>query len=249
MKNKIENENIEKMSMSELIKFFKDKSDMFSLTSLYNSGYDINHPFGKYKLNQQMADKIIDETYKYFQKNNKRIYEKLNKQKYNLPTFEKFIEHIESINKIDFTKIKDGMNLVENCLCDKFSLKQLQYKEPVELWHIYHNYDFLNSVKYSAMNMVKLTEERPLDYELYLGKFKDLKNSLIKIDVTHIWHCTISGQLSKVFYFKLNKESINWLLQHKNIYDFKWLDDLAFYKNNKCIFSSCTHEGFYDFLN
>ena len=249
MEDKIKVENLENMSMLELLDFFKNKSNNFSLSTSYNSGYDINHPFGKYKLDQKMANKIINETLEYFKKENRMIYEKLDKQKFNLPTFEKFIEHVESINKIDLTKIIDGMDLVKNSLCDKFSRKELQYKEPLELWHIYHSYDFLNEVRFSAMNMVKLNECRQLDYELNLESYIDLKNCLIKIDITHIWHCTVSGLLCKVFYFKLNKDSIHWLLKHKNIYDFIKLDDLAFYQDDKCIFSSCTHEGFCNYLN
>ena len=47
------------------------------------------------------------------------------------------------------------------------------------------------------------------------------------------------------YYFDLNDETKKFLLKFKNDFKIKGnLYDLAFYKNNELIFSSCTHEQY-----
>lgn len=49
-----------------------------------------------------------------------------------------------------------------------------------------------------------------------------------------------------MFYFALNEQTTAWLAQFEHDYQFTKLEDLAFYKGDKLLFSSCTHEGFHN---
>ncbi len=63
------------------------------------------------------------------------------------------------------------------------------------------------------------------------------------------------GPKMLLIYFKMTRQSYGYLTRRKNIYDFidfehpskhqyNWLWDLAFVKNQKVFFCSCTHEKF-----
>lgn len=59
------------------------------------------------------------------------------------------------------------------------------------------------------------------------------------------WHCTM-GPLAKVHRFRLNDKTKKWLKQFKSDYDLEGLEDLALYKGDELLFSSCTHEVFHN---
>ena len=42
------------------------------------------------------------------------------------------------------------------------------------------------------------------------------------------------------------EETKKWLLQFDTDYDIDPFEDLAFYKENTLLFSSCTHEGYHE---
>ena len=114
-----------------------------------------------------------------------------------------------------------------------------------ELWHAYSAVDFTGTCEYILEKLKKEQTERPLTEELESDENKALKDNLIKTEVTFVWHCTSSSELSKVFYFKLNDDTVEWLKRFKSDYDLELLEDLAFYKKGKLLFSSCTHERFH----
>ena len=100
-----------------------------------------------------------------------------------------------------------------------------------------------NLEKYADMSKKDLfndlrTEENEVLYE-----------NLIKKEIGFSNHCTETGSLLLTYYFKLNNQTKAWLSQFKTDYDLNGLEDLAFYKNGKIMFSSCTHERFHTDLS
>lgn len=85
--------------------------------------------------------------------------------------------------------------------------------------------------------------EKPLCAEL--DGEEVLKFNLQDIKAGFVWHCNVSSELSKTFFFELNEDTKKWLLRHGNDYAFEILQDLAFYNGDKLLFSSCTHERFH----
>ncbi len=87
--------------------------------------------------------------------------------------------------------------------------------------------------------------ETPTAEELEQERFLALKPYVISVTGSNSWHCTTTGGFYKIFRFRLTEETKIWLLQYKTDYDLVDLEDLAFYKGEKLLFSSCTHEGFH----
>ncbi len=130
-------------------------------------------------------------------------------------------------------------------ICDQVG-QTTKYFTPTEFfWHLYltlgmeldQNEELdklLSSDKTSSISLLTTPE------------YAELKPYLIEFKYTFQTHCTTCGNLQIEMRFSLNEQTKRWLLKHKNDYDFDGeLQDLAFYKNNKLRFSSCTHEGFH----
>ena len=73
---------------------------------------------------------------------------------------------------------------------------------------------------------------------------KVLKDNCVSYEVSHYNNVTICELLLVNYYFKLNEETKKYLLKYHDIYDFDELDDLALYKDDEVLFTSCTHEQF-----
>lgn len=75
---------------------------------------------------------------------------------------------------------------------------------------------------------------------------RPLLNDLVRTDLVYEWHCTATNRLHIIHFFECNEETLNWLKQKRNIFDFDYssydLDDLAFFKREECVFSTCTRE-------
>ncbi|MCD7728483.1 MAG: hypothetical protein LUI60_01035 [Clostridia bacterium] len=128
--------------------------------------------------------------------------------------------------------------------CDMYTEGKMKYKQDISaLWHIYSAAGFLQECREDLAERVGIADSgfNPMDSGLYAP----LKPYVTRTEVTYCWHCTTSGSLSRVFYIQLNGQTKNWLLQFKDDYALEYLDDLAFYKDGKLQFSSCTHEGFH----
>ena len=217
----------------------------FSLTTSFHGGVNMNHPYGLYGVNEKMAKDLFKKIDEYFTDSNKKIYDAIDKEKYGLPDYETFMAYAkqEAEDPENLTELFGRKHLFLN---DMFYSKKLKYTEPQELWHIFNSFSF----KYDMLNTLKetmrLPQYRPLDCDLDNPKFKALKPHVIDIEVSFHNHCTTTTSLLKTYYFKLNDETMEWLNKHNDIYDFDKLDDLAFYIDKKCVFSSFTHERFFD---
>ena len=83
-----------------------------------------------------------------------------------------------------------------------------------------------------------------------LDKYPKLKNNYISYKITFNTYVT-GGPLQIIYYFELNDETKEYLLEFKDDYSFNnGLEDLALYKDDKILYASCTHERFrYDYLS
>lgn len=128
--------------------------------------------------------------------------------------------------------------------CDEFMRGKTKHIAPKEFWHLYHSVDFVEACAYQLEQQKKFPQTHPAGWEA--ESIPALKGALISTETTFVWRCTISGGLT----FKLNDETKAWLLTHKDDYDFgekdNYLQDLALYKGDKILFSSCTHEKFHE---
>ena len=81
-------------------------------------------------------------------------------------------------------------------------------------------------------------------------KYKELIPFIKKRELSFETHCTKSSVLFETYYFELNNITKKWLLKHKSVFDFDGenpneLQDLALYKDEELMFSSCTHEEYH----
>lgn len=248
----LEKKNFDEIGMKALLEKYLPYADRFSLTCPYNDGYSLKKPYGIYNLSEEIAAKAIKKLQERTYADLKKSYENISAdEKNNLPGFEELYADIEK--EIKEYRIKKKKAIEKNggfsFACDLFSKGETKYKQPQQLWHFYHNIDFICYARWICGKMSENKESADLCRELNDDLYKGLKGSLLETEVTFVWHCTISGMLSKVFYFSLNDKTVKWLSALKNDYDLKLLQDLAFYKGGTPLFSSCTHENFHnDFL-
>lgn len=247
-----EEKAFENISMEKLLATFMPIADSFSLTCPFNSGYDEEHPFGLYRVDAKLAERALNELEEWEKKTAERQYGCiLEKDRKKLPAFETLYEEVKAecrdyrrkhAEKAD----KFGGNVF---FSDEFSEGNTKYKKPAELWHVYEAVDFVETCRYTLDKTAENEKERPLDEVLDKEEYAGLKSSLIKTEVGFTWHCTTSGMLSETFFFKLNESTAEWLKKFENDYALEGLEDLAFYKDGKLIFSSCTHEKFHTRLD
>lgn len=234
------------IDMSGLLDKYLPYADRFSLTCPYcREGMKI---YGTYFLSKAQADAVIEKAREELTQASYKVYCRFSdEEKSGLPPFEQLLKDIEQeiveyrekhINQI---AEEDG----ESFYCDIFSQGKAKYTTPQELWHIYINIDTIYLYSWIVEKMQQNKKQVPLDTELQDEYYSILKPDLLDVEVTFCWHCTCTSLLSKVFYFRLTENSIAWLRRLKNDYDMNTLEDLAFYKGDKVLFSSCTHEGFH----
>ncbi len=236
------------ISMEGLLDIFAPLADSFSLTCPYNGGYDSAHQFGVYRIDEKLAEEALSQLEEAEKASCFKVYSLIpERQRAKLPPFEKLygeiIEECNCFASKNQTKAEEcGGNVF---FCDEFAEGKTKYKEPEELWYLYHSAGFIRTCRYSLEKMLHNTVERPIDAELDEEEYKPLKNSLLNIKTGFVWHCTVSGTLSKTFYFKLDSKTLQWLKKYKNDYALCGLEDLAFYRDGKLLFTSCTHEKFH----
>ena len=243
-----EEKAFENIDMEDLLKIYLPIADSFSLNCPYNDGYDAEHRYGIYSISDELAKKAIDGLASVMEETSRKQYAQISEEeRVKLPPFDRLYKEIgEECAAFRKKNSKKAEKFDGNVFfCDIFGTKKSKYKEPPELWHLYHAVDFVETCRFGLDKMKENAEQRSLLAELDGEEYGELKGSLIKTDVTFSWHCTTSGQLTKVFYFALNDGTVEWLKRHKNDYDFNKLQDLAFYRDGKCVFSSCTHEGYH----
>ncbi len=228
-------------NMEQLLEKYAD-CDEFSLTCDYNVA-DEKSPHGKYRLDRKTGDnayRLIE-----FEQHDmcKALYAYApEEEKKSLPPFDKLYADITAEVKELYSLVKERPLFTG----DMYSEGKMKYKgESALLHHMYHSAGFLQDCKGDLAAQYKNTLTRPADAEFDKEEFAPLKPYIGRVLVTYCWHCTVSDKLAKVFYIKLNDQTKQWLMQFKNDYALEGLEDLAFYKNGECRFSSCTHERFH----
>lgn len=229
----------EKIDMAGLIEMFGETADRFSLTCPYN-GYNENGRIF-YKISAELAG-IAEREIKEWAKH---VAQKQLKDCDNLPPFAELYAEIEREYRDYYSKNEKFAEEHDGnvFMCDRFSEGKTKFTEPDGLWHVYNNVEFAENCARVLKKMQDSDVEKPLCSEL--DDEEVLKNNLREVKVGFFWHCTVSGELSKTFFFELNEDTEKWLLQFKNDYDLDNLQDLAFYNGDELLFSSCTHEGFH----
>lgn len=227
----------DKLDMAGLLEKYLPLADSFSLTC----------PYGKNGITGELAKEALEKVKASCFKNaEKQFMCAAEEDRKKLPPFKTIYSDIEKEYK-DYCSQNSALIEANDgyaCFTDIFSGDKV-YSSLDELWHVYSAVDFTGTCEYILEKLKKENEFRPLTEELESEENKCLKDNLIKTEVTFIWHCTQSTELSKVFYIKLNEKTVEWLRQYKSDYDLGLLEDLAFYRKGKLLFSSCTHERFH----
>lgn len=232
------------ISMQGLLEQFSS-CDTFSLSTRYNDEFSSEFPNGIYHLDKELGDKAIKKEETRCTREAKKIYEMVLKEEPNLPPFEVVYNDMKQ-EKENLEKKIANNELKEDespFICDWHGKHKYSNDK---FYNAYSSFDFLFDIKKSVEDMNKNTKTRELDQELDNEEYKELKPYLKNIEATFSSHCTISGTLTKIFYFELNNETKKWLLNFQDDYKLEGLEDLAFYENGKLKFSSCTHERYHN---
>lgn len=175
----------------------------------------------------------------------KALYNDLSpEERANLPEFEQLWQEIGEevkafMKKAKYGKLKKGASPF---ICDHVG-EDTKYCEPTDFfWQAYHGYE-LAERQCDEAEALKLADGEDTIFED--GRFAPLKPHLISSRMTFAWHCTM-GPLARVHRFRLNDKTKKWLKQFKSDYDLEGLEDLALYKGDELLFSSCTHEVFHN---
>lgn len=184
-----------------------------------------------YKLSDAEAGEIIKITKKRNREECKNIWGNIN-NKGKLPSFEQVIQDIET----------EILNFNGDYIVDVVGEKT---KYGREFWHIYS----LLSNEVEQLELVKTLQsssESGPDLIDIDRKYDFLKSYIKHKEISFHTHCSISSILFETYYFELNEETKKWLLNYDDVFSFdgEILEDLAFYKDEKLKFSSCTHEGY-----
>ncbi len=239
MEEFLENRAFTQANMVTLLEKYAD-CDVFSLSAYV---YEEEFPLAvdeKEELQRQIRAQ--------FEKDARALYEG-HRTEYALPPLEELLLTIrQECLLYEQRKVKKkGRKSFYSCsmICDEVG-KSTRYAEPSSLfWYLYHRAGILLDRERELEEKKLRTQTCPL-LELEEEEYAPLKPYLLKQELTYTTHCT-DGGLQKVLYFPLNDQTKRWLLQRENDYDFHGaLQDLAFYKQGKLRFSSCTHEGFHN---
>lgn len=246
------NDNFAKLSLYEEDKEFNNLdmkgllekysiANEFEVVVPYGDGYTASAPYGTVKLSKKDAEIAIDGLEKQTIKSLKITYDKLNKKEKELiPEFEVFIESV----KTEIETLLGGRE-VNLFMCDKVKKGQTKYSEPIQfVWRAYLEIEELLKRKIEVVKMQDNPDSRSLTCELD-GVFSDIKDLFISVTPTYSWHITTTSMLHKLYRFKLNDISKKFLLQFEDDYKIEGFEDIAFYKDDRILFSSCTHEGFH----
>lgn len=218
----------------------------FSLTGPFQKGYHKEHPYGIYTLDAPTANNALKDVYS-------RIITQLRSRYSNWPvneiklhpSFDDLIEGIQEevinhSNRLLNHKLKTNESPF---MCDVFIQGNANHKEPLDLWHFYHDISLFEDTYKPTINALKQNKiKRDIDDIFEIPYYAPLQPCLINTKISFFWHCTQSSQLAITYFFQLNPLSIRWLEQRENEFDMQELEDLAFYKDDKLLFSSCTHE-------
>ncbi len=225
-------------SMEYLLEKYSD-CDTFALCGFFHG-----------KLSKTASKKILAAAEERGEEYLRRVYEKV-RGEYALEPFETLYQNIrrecEAFEKTHKKKYMRKYGFFSNSfICDHVG-EDTRYDEPRALfWHAYHQMGTYIDYRQELEDLVRNGKKTHPSGVLNRKAYEGLKPDYIGYEITYATHCT-SGPLQRQLYFRLTDNAKAWLRTHKDDYDFEVpLQDLAFFKNGKLRFSSCTHEGFHD---
>ena len=185
--------------------------------------------FGKNKLSQVFAQGIFENTLSDVLSACKYLYE-------NLQNFEiSFNGLIEKIF-IEWSSCFSGFSAKDGY--QKFKENTKSVREDEILLPFYEQFDFLSECKICLDESISEKAEIPFDIELEKDENKSLKSALIDLEIGFSCHAEAKNTLLKTFSFTLNEDTKSYLLQFENDYSIVGFSHLAFYKDEKLLFSS-----------
>ncbi len=185
--------------------------------------------FGKNRLSQVFAQGIFENTLSDVLSACKYLYENL--QNFSV-TFNALIEKIF----IEWSSCFSGVSAKEGY--EKFKEITKSLRENEKLLPFYEQFDFLSECKICLDESLTLDSEVPFDIELEKEDNKALKSALIDLEIGFSCHAEAKNTLLKTFSFKFCEETKSYLLQFENDYSIVGFSHLAFYKDEKLLFSS-----------
>lgn len=243
IKDYLEDKEFSNLDMRGILNKYRGQADSFELVTPYNDkltfiGVSADSKDNASEAVEGIESATISRLKQYYEKYYDRIHRVTNKN------FDELIIDIKDEIEGALAKGKKNGKLV--FMCDMVYKGKTKYSEPQEFfWHTYHDLQFMCECK---ENIERAKAERELVEKSIVKDLHELKPHLISARLSYSWHCTTSSQLSIVCKFKLNEETEKYLLGFKTDYDLKGLEDLALYRGDELLFSSCTHEGFHNDL-
>lgn len=227
----------EKISMADLLKKYPQADGFELVTPFYNTG-----------ISDEEADRAYAKVAAVMRDGGRRSYEDIPKeQRAALPDFDELYAQI--VGECRAHRAANAEEVSKNFGNDfdrEHAASNLDYKGIEQLRSIYGAADFAECCAFHLGRLKAVKEKRAQDYEL--EKYPSLKEALIGAEITFVWGRNVSSLPSKAFKFRLNGKTREWLLTHKDDYDFdgEGFEDLALYCGEKLLFSSCTHEHFHE---
>jgi len=202
----------------------------------------------KYNITEEEFLNALKKIEENMKEKTRKIYENNKENFINYPNFDELYEEIKQEcydfdceeNRKKYNKDDIGDFFKYSFIADNVG-KTTKYGNEYKnfFWHFY--YDIASIIdrqkdkkEYCISNGKSPIEQIPVE----------LKEHLLYYEISFSNAVTISGGLMINYFFKLNNETKNYLLNFRNDFELKELDDLTIYKDNKEEFYSCTHEKY-----
>ena len=197
----------------------------------------LEREYNKYEL-QQKGYPEFDKLYSEIEQECREFFNEENRQKYINEAYEDYKkwgfndEQIKNMDIYNHFKCSFIVDLIGKTT--KYGNKYEDY-----FHHFYYevgkNLDIENDkTKYCFNNSKNPIEQVP----------QELKEYLIRYEISFYNDVTASSGLMINYYFYLNDKTKEYLLKFKSDFDLEGLEDLAIYKGDDVEFYSCTHEKF-----
>ena len=218
-----------------LVDYWIKEADRFVLVTPFTP-YDLPPDFC-YGLSEEESNEALSDLYAELLERIDFAWHSIpEEERKNLPPFENFLKKIENEREevISGSKTTDDIR-------DYYS-KLTSQDLPSGLWHIYNRQHFYACIKFEHTGLKNQVEKRDMLSELKNSENSSLSKNHIKSKLSYSWYGTTSSSLHIVHSFKCNEETGRWLKSKKGFPDLLPFEDLAFYKGDKCMMGSITHE-------
>ncbi len=228
-----ENKAFEALDMRGVVEKYRPIADSFELVGPVpeNSG-----------LTQAQADELIAECGKEAEEKTRAYYDALSEEERALlPPFEEVWQTARAEGEAHAKRAANNeLNGESPFLCDLVRRGKTRFCEPFRFcWHLYHSASLVCEQASQILSYVGGVDGDDFPNE---AKYAPLKPFLLSVTASCSWHCTETDRPHLIYRFRLTDETAAWLLAHEGVYDLTGLDDLAFYRGERILFSSCTHE-------